>query len=116
MVLSKYMFWFHIRVIYISVASKPLCKTFTFQVAALQKTLDDSVPAYELENTNKHFTELTERYRDLLEKSNTLVARTEESSGYEVSLGKHNSLVPEIYPQHRWGSETLDFATEEGCS
>ena len=48
--------------------------------------LDDSVPEIELDVMNKKLTELTEKYRDQLEKSNNLVARTEAESGYEVSI------------------------------
>ncbi|XP_048867180.1 centrosomal protein of 290 kDa isoform X2 [Brienomyrus brachyistius] len=47
-----------------------------FNIAALQKALDDSVLASELERANKQYTELTVRYRDLLEKDNCLVQRT----------------------------------------
>ena len=55
-----------------------------FKVAALQKALEDSVPAGELDLANRQYTELTEKYRDLLDKQNSLVARSEENSGLEV--------------------------------
>jgi centrosomal protein CEP290 len=65
----------------------------TFKIAALQKQLEDSVSAAELEAVNKQYTELTEKYRDMLERSNTLVARSEETSGFEVvsllQIGDH---------------------------
>ncbi|ELU00323.1 hypothetical protein CAPTEDRAFT_217708, partial [Capitella teleta] len=72
----------------------------TFKIAALQKSLEDSVPASDLEAANKQYTELTEKYRDMLERSNTLVARSEESSGFEVEV-KHlqdekNALQQEL--------------------
>ncbi|XP_023650968.2 centrosomal protein of 290 kDa isoform X3 [Paramormyrops kingsleyae] len=47
-----------------------------FNIAALQKALDDSVPASELERANRQYADLTVRYRDLLEKDNCLVQRT----------------------------------------
>ena len=55
-----------------------------FKTAALQKALDDSVPAADLDQANKKFTELTEKYRDLLDKSNSLVITNEQSAGFEV--------------------------------
>ncbi|KAI0241044.1 CEP209_CC5 domain-containing protein, partial [Lamellibrachia satsuma] len=63
----------------------------SFKIATLQKQLDTSVAAEDLGLANKRYTELTEKYRDLLGKSNMLVARTEESSGYEVEMKRlHN--------------------------
>ncbi|KAI1888582.1 hypothetical protein AGOR_G00186650 [Albula goreensis] len=48
----------------------------SFKMAALQKALDDSVSSSELERANKKYTELTIKYRDLLQKDNHLVQRT----------------------------------------
>ena len=62
-----------------------------FKVNALQKALDDSVPGSELDKANKEFTNLTEKYRDLLEKGNTLVEKTEQYSGFEVQ-SSHESV------------------------
>lgn len=62
-----------------------------FKLASLQKRLDDSVPSKDLERANKEHTELTEKYRDLLEKSNHLVAKTEENSGFEAELKRLRS-------------------------
>jgi len=56
----------------------------SFKIAVLQKALDDSVPASELECVNKRYTELTEKYRDKLECTKSLVAFKEEASGYQV--------------------------------
>ncbi|XP_055047695.2 centrosomal protein of 290 kDa isoform X3 [Misgurnus anguillicaudatus] len=47
-----------------------------FKMATLQKSLDDSVPASELERANKQYTELTIKYRNLLQKDNHLVQKT----------------------------------------
>ena len=58
----------------------------SFKIAALQKALDDSVPALELEFANKQYTELTEKYRDKLESTKSLVAFKEEASGYQVGM------------------------------
>ena len=57
----------------------------SFKIATLQKDLDNAVPMVELEKANKQFTELTEKYRDILEKSNTLVVKQETTTGFEVS-------------------------------
>uniref|UniRef100_A0A8C5SUN8 Centrosomal protein 290 n=1 Tax=Laticauda laticaudata TaxID=8630 RepID=A0A8C5SUN8_LATLA len=48
----------------------------TFKIAALQKALDDSVPLNDLEMANKQYNELTAKYRDMLQKDNLLVQRT----------------------------------------
>ena len=56
----------------------------SFKIAGLQKALDDSVPQHELEKANREFTELTEKYRDLLDKSNVLVIKGDASTGFEV--------------------------------
>ncbi|XP_009296182.2 centrosomal protein of 290 kDa isoform X10 [Danio rerio] len=47
-----------------------------FKMASLQKSLDVSVPASELERANKQYTELTIKYRNLLQKDNHLVQKT----------------------------------------
>jgi hypothetical protein len=65
----------------------------SFKIAALQKALDDSVPASELELANKQFAELTEKYRDKLESTKSLVAFKEESSGYQVIFIGLNVMV-----------------------
>lgn len=57
----------------------------SFKIATLQKTREDSVPYSELEAANKQYQELTEKYRDLLEKSNSMVANNEHSATLEVS-------------------------------
>ncbi|XP_037539024.1 centrosomal protein of 290 kDa [Nematolebias whitei] len=47
-----------------------------FKLAALQKALDASVPASELEKANKQYTDLTVKYRDLLERDSCFIQRT----------------------------------------
>ncbi|KAJ8261931.1 hypothetical protein GJAV_G00160140 [Gymnothorax javanicus] len=47
----------------------------SFKIAALQKALDDTVSSSELERANRQYTELTIKYRDLLQKDNGLVQR-----------------------------------------
>ncbi|XP_053439665.1 centrosomal protein of 290 kDa isoform X2 [Nycticebus coucang] len=47
-----------------------------FKMAALQKVVDNSVSLSELELANKQYNELTAKYRDILQKDNMLVQRT----------------------------------------
>ncbi|XP_058424680.1 centrosomal protein of 290 kDa isoform X2 [Diceros bicornis minor] len=47
-----------------------------FKIAALQKVMDNSVSLSELELANKQYNELTVKYRDILQKDNMLVQRT----------------------------------------
>ncbi|XP_023365075.1 centrosomal protein of 290 kDa isoform X1 [Otolemur garnettii] len=47
-----------------------------FKIAALQKVVDNSVSLSELELANKQYNELTAKYRDILQKDNMLVQRT----------------------------------------
>ncbi|KAF6117932.1 centrosomal protein 290 [Phyllostomus discolor] len=47
-----------------------------FKIAALQKVMDNSVSLSELELANRQYNELTVKYRDILQKDNVLVQRT----------------------------------------
>ncbi|XP_059539722.1 centrosomal protein of 290 kDa isoform X7 [Myotis daubentonii] len=47
-----------------------------YKIAALQKVMDNSVSLSELELANKQYNELTAKYRDILQKDNVLVQRT----------------------------------------
>ncbi|XP_074919570.1 centrosomal protein of 290 kDa [Chelonoidis abingdonii] len=72
----------------------------SFKIAALQKSLDDSVPLSELELANKQYNELTAKYRDMLQKDNLLVQRTtnlEHMESENASLKEQiNSLNKEL--------------------
>lgn len=57
-----------------------------FKVAALQKVMDNSVSLSELELASKQYNELTAKYRDILQKDNVLVQRTNNLEHLEVSL------------------------------
>lgn len=56
-----------------------------YKLAALQKALDESVPSSELERANKEFTELTVKYRDMLQRDGRLIQRTNNLEHLEVS-------------------------------
>ncbi|XP_071137463.1 centrosomal protein of 290 kDa-like isoform X1 [Mytilus edulis] len=62
----------------------------TFKIAALQKALEDSIPVSELDRTNKKLHEVTEKYRDHLEKGNSLVSKAEALTGLEEEV-KHQT-------------------------
>ncbi|KAM8750943.1 centrosomal protein of 290 kDa isoform 7-T7 [Acanthopagrus schlegelii] len=47
-----------------------------YKIAALQKALDDSVPSSDLEKANRQYTELTVKYRDMLQRDSQLIQRT----------------------------------------
>lgn len=63
-----------------------------YKIAALQKALDDSVPSSDLERANKQYTELTVKYRDMLQKDNRLIQRTTNLEHLEVSKGEKTDL------------------------
>lgn len=56
----------------------------TFRIAALQKSLDDSVPELELQIVNKKYNELTSKYRDLLQQGNHLISKSTAVENLEV--------------------------------
>lgn len=56
-----------------------------YKISALQKALDDSVPSSDLEKANKQYTELTVKYRDLLQRDSRLVQRTTKLEHLEVN-------------------------------
>ena len=58
----------------------------TYKMSVLQQALDNSVPAYELERANKQYNELTAKYRDILQRENTLVQRSVTVETLEVSF------------------------------
>lgn len=55
-----------------------------YKLAALQKALDESVPSSELEKANKQYTELTVKYRDMLQRDGRLIQRTNNLEHLEV--------------------------------
>ena len=65
----------------------------SFKIAALQKALEESVPQADLDKVNKEYHQLTEKYRDLLEKGNTLVSKAEAITGLEVHLFSPISIL-----------------------
>ncbi|KAL3061050.1 hypothetical protein OYC64_009289 [Pagothenia borchgrevinki] len=64
-----------------------------YKIAALQKALDDSVLSSELEKANKQYTELTVKYRDVLQRDSRLIQRT---SNLEHLQGENESFREQI--------------------
>lgn len=64
-----------------------------FKIAALQKVMDNSVSLSELELANKQYNELTAKYRDILQKDNLLVQRTNNLEHLQVSLCDLRTLL-----------------------
>lgn len=58
----------------------------TYKIGVLQQALDESVPAAELEVANKQYNELTAKYRDIIQRENSLVARSAIVDNLEVGF------------------------------
>lgn len=58
----------------------------TYKIGVLQQALDESVPAAELEAANKQYNELTAKYRDIIQRENSLVARSAIVDNLEVGF------------------------------
>ena len=58
----------------------------TYKMAVLQRSLDNSCPSSELEAANREFNELTAKYRDQLQRENTLVERSSKLESLELDV------------------------------
>ncbi|XP_043417897.1 centrosomal protein of 290 kDa isoform X3 [Prionailurus bengalensis] len=67
-----------------------------FKIAALQKVIDNSVSLSELELANKQYNELTTKYRDILQKDNMLVQRTNNLEHLECENASLKEQVESI--------------------
>lgn len=56
----------------------------TYKIGVLQQALDESVLTTELEAANKQYNELTAKYRDVIQRENSLVARSAIVDNLEV--------------------------------
>ncbi|XP_055888045.1 centrosomal protein of 290 kDa-like [Biomphalaria glabrata] len=87
-----------------------------FKIAALQKALEDSVPSADLEKVNKQYHNLTEKYRDMLEKGNTLVSKAEALEGLEgeiKQLTADNEVLKKTLEMEKEKLHALEAAMEE---
>lgn len=64
-----------------------------YKIAALQKALDDSVPSSDLERANKQYTDLTVKYRDMLQRDSRLIKRTSNLEHLEVLSDTHEIIL-----------------------
>ncbi|XP_061195068.1 centrosomal protein of 290 kDa-like isoform X3 [Saccostrea echinata] len=88
----------------------------TFKMAALQKAIEDSVPAADLELMNKRYHDLTEKYRDTLEKGNTLVSKAEALVGLENEvkrLTEDNEVLKKTLGLEKEKLHALEAAVED---
>ena len=65
----------------------------TYKIGVLQQALDESVPGAELEAANKQYNELTAKYRDIIQRENSLVARSAIVDNLEVVFFLLNKIV-----------------------
>lgn len=80
--------WFTIQITYCvldKLSFISLQDIAAFKISALQRALQDSVPALDLEKVNKQYHNLTEKYRDMLERGNNLVSKAEHLECLRVS-------------------------------
>ncbi|RVE71322.1 hypothetical protein OJAV_G00050650 [Oryzias javanicus] len=64
-----------------------------YKIAALQKALDDSVSLSELERANRQYTELTIKYRDVLQRDSCLI---QKSTNLQHLQSENDSLQEQI--------------------
>ncbi|XP_029009885.1 centrosomal protein of 290 kDa isoform X2 [Betta splendens] len=87
-----------------------------YKMAALQKDLDDSVPSSDLDRANKQYTELTVKYRDLLQRDSHLVQRTtnlEHLESENESLQEQTSFLNKELEITKEKLNTLEQAWEK---
>ncbi|XP_068417873.1 centrosomal protein of 290 kDa isoform X2 [Eschrichtius robustus] len=87
-----------------------------FKIAALQKVIDNSVSLSELALANKQYNELTAKYRDILQKDNMLVQRTNNLEHLEcenVSLKEQMESVSKELEITKEKLHTIEQAWEQ---
>ncbi|XP_061917322.1 centrosomal protein of 290 kDa isoform X2 [Entelurus aequoreus] len=86
-----------------------------YKIAALQKALDDSVPSSDLEKANRQYTELTVKYRDMLQRDGLLIKRTtnlEHLESENESLRGHIAAISKELEIAKEKLHTLEQAWE----
>ncbi|XP_071943126.1 centrosomal protein of 290 kDa-like [Antedon mediterranea] len=87
-----------------------------FKIAALQRALDDSVPANELDHLMRKFNDLTTKYREVLEMDNKLVTRNAHIDHLEMEntkMQKESEELKRELTQEKEKLHTLEQAMEE---
>nr|XP_057930609.1 centrosomal protein of 290 kDa-like isoform X3 [Doryrhamphus excisus] len=95
----------------------------TFKTAELQKALDDSVPSSDLEKANRQYTDLTVKYRDMLQRDGLLVKRTtnlehlesenESLRGHIAAINKELEITKEKLHTLEQAWENTDVTADE---
>ncbi|KAM7415149.1 hypothetical protein PAMA_019800 [Pampus argenteus] len=86
-----------------------------YKIAALQRALDDSVPSSDLERANKQYTDLTVKYRDMLQRDSRLIKRTtnlEHLENENESLQGHIAAINKELEITKEKLNTLEQAWE----
>ncbi|XP_061677672.1 centrosomal protein of 290 kDa isoform X2 [Syngnathoides biaculeatus] len=94
-------------------------ETAAYRTAALQNALDDSVPASELEKANRQYTELTIKYRDMLQRDGLLLKRTtnlEHLESENASLRGHIVTINKELEITKEKLHTVEHALESARS
>ncbi|BFZ24638.1 hypothetical protein BsWGS_27677 [Bradybaena similaris] len=87
-----------------------------FKISALQRALQDSVPALDLEKVNKQYHNLTEKYRDMLERGNNLVSKAEQLEGLRTEvcqLTENNMSLKKTLEMEKEKLHSLEAVMEE---
>ncbi|XP_034541944.1 centrosomal protein of 290 kDa isoform X2 [Notolabrus celidotus] len=93
-----------------------------YKIAALQKALDDSVSSSDLEKANKQYTELTVKYRDMLQRDSRLIQRTTNLEHLENENGSLQEQISALNKELEITKEKLntleqawDTVSAHGC-
>uniref|UniRef100_A0A8C4ZBN3 Centrosomal protein 290 n=1 Tax=Gadus morhua TaxID=8049 RepID=A0A8C4ZBN3_GADMO len=89
-----------------------------YRITALQKALDESVPSADLERANKQYTELTVKYRDMLQRDNHMVQRTSSLEHLEQENASLREQISELVKELESAKEKLNTLEQawEHCS
>ncbi|KAG7266441.1 hypothetical protein CRUP_005633 [Coryphaenoides rupestris] len=99
-----------------------------YRIAALQNALDESVPSSDLERANRQYTELTVKYRDMLQRDSHMVQRTSSLEHLEIydlrskayhENGSLREQISELVKELEIAREklnSLEQAWEQHCS
>uniref|UniRef100_A0A8C5CAX6 Centrosomal protein 290 n=1 Tax=Gadus morhua TaxID=8049 RepID=A0A8C5CAX6_GADMO len=79
-----------------------------YRITALQKALDESVPSADLERANKQYTELTVKYRDMLQRDNHMVQRTSSLEHLEQENASLREQISELVKELESAKEKLN--------
>ncbi|CAL8376003.1 unnamed protein product [Arctogadus glacialis] len=89
-----------------------------YRITALQKALDESVPSSDLDRANKQYTELTVKYRDMLQRDNHMVQRTSSLEHLEQENASLREQISELVKELESAKEKLNTLEQawEHCS